>query len=490
MNSATAERPPTSDNRNWLAVALLSPLLWGGLLTVGFYALISHLPAKRELAQRYFCSHPLEYATTGLFFVALATLAVKAIRLSGERAALSNDLLLDEAHSRETSDPLQRAVAVQHRLTTLPSLLRRTQLAERVRDVCLYVRGQQSSRRLEDHLKYLADLAADRLHDSYALVRTITWAIPILGFLGTVVGITIAIANVTPEQLDTSLGDVTSGLAVAFDTTALALTLSLLLVFCSFLVERSEQGILARVEEYGIQRLAPLFPSGSGETSPLLKAEAEAARQLLTRTEALIDRQTQLWQDALESLRKRWTETLEDQKTEFDGAIRQGMAATLENHAAQLSQARREFLAALNDASQQLCETVSSNQQAQTDRQNDFAERLVQLWQHVESEMCARQGQYMDRAEHLCQSLVGGLSQWQAELQKSNDAASSQIEELKSGRETLLQIVSEEKELTRLQARLTDNLDAVRATETFEQTLHTLSAAVNLLAARAHIKAA
>ena len=66
----------------------------------------------------------------------------------------------------------------------------------------------------------LADQAAERLHESYSLVRTITWAVPILGFLGTVVGITMAIANVTPEQLDTSLGEVTDGLAVAFDTTA------------------------------------------------------------------------------------------------------------------------------------------------------------------------------------------------------------------------------------------------------------------------------
>ncbi|MEI2659369.1 MAG: MotA/TolQ/ExbB proton channel family protein [Bifidobacterium adolescentis] len=52
------------------------------------------------------------------------------------------------------------------------------------------------------------------------LIRTITWAVPILGFLGTVIGITMAIANITPDQLESSLGEVTAGLAVAFDTTA------------------------------------------------------------------------------------------------------------------------------------------------------------------------------------------------------------------------------------------------------------------------------
>ena len=42
------------------AAFFTSPLLWGTLLTVGFYELIPHLPAYRALAERYFCGHPLE----------------------------------------------------------------------------------------------------------------------------------------------------------------------------------------------------------------------------------------------------------------------------------------------------------------------------------------------------------------------------------------------------------------------------------------------
>ena len=67
----------------------------------------------------------------------------------------------------------------------------------------------------------------------------------------------MAIANVTPEQLDSSLPEVTAGLAVAFDTTAQALTMSMLLVFATFLVERGEQSILNDVEQFGIDSLVP-----------------------------------------------------------------------------------------------------------------------------------------------------------------------------------------------------------------------------------------
>lgn len=45
-------------------------------------------------------------------------------------------------------------------------------------------------------------------------------------------------------------------------------------------------------------------------------------------------------------------------------------------------------------------------------------------------------------------------------------------------------MLQQEHELTRLQAKLTDNLQAIRAVETFEETLHSLTAAVHLLTAR------
>ncbi|MFG0296557.1 MAG: hypothetical protein ACF8PG_11690, partial [Maioricimonas sp. JB045] len=51
---------------------LTSPYIWGGLLTVGFYQLLPHLPVGREVAQRYFCGHPLEYVLAGMSFVGIS----------------------------------------------------------------------------------------------------------------------------------------------------------------------------------------------------------------------------------------------------------------------------------------------------------------------------------------------------------------------------------------------------------------------------------
>ncbi|MEX0715846.1 MAG: MotA/TolQ/ExbB proton channel family protein [Planctomycetaceae bacterium] len=418
-----------SQDSGWLGGALSSPILWGTALTVGFYALVPHMPVQRELLVRYFCGHPLEYVTAALFFLGLATLGRKLARQAAERSALASGLL-DAPALTEQTDPLHRAAVLDERLAAAPPRSRRTFFAARLADVCAYVRGRRSTAGLEEHLKYLAELAASRLYDSYATVRTITWAVPIVGFLGTVIGITLAIANITvdPDQLESSFLEVTGGLAVAFDTTALALALSLVLVFASFFVERGEQSVLADVEDLGIQRILTLFPETAPQsaTDPLLRAESQAAERLIERTDALVERQMRLWEESLEATRSRWLDTLARQQQAFDESLHKGMAATLSDHGGQLAEGRTQFLDALAAVS------------------NDLAENL------------------------------GG----------ARESAREMLVELRRQGEILLQIVGEEQQLVRLEGRLAENLDAIRAVERFDETLHSLNAAVHLLTAR------
>ena len=49
---------------------------------------------------------------------------------------------------------------------------------------------------IEDELKYLAELDFDRQQQRYSLVRILIWATPMLGFLGTVLGISQALGGI------------------------------------------------------------------------------------------------------------------------------------------------------------------------------------------------------------------------------------------------------------------------------------------------------
>jgi len=91
----------------------------------------------------------------------------------------------------------------------------------------------------------------------YALVRYIVWLIPTLGFIGTVVGISIALAfaGEADTQDPALLAELTKRLAVAFNTTLLALIMSAILVLIQHIVEAKEERALNRAGQYCLDHL-------------------------------------------------------------------------------------------------------------------------------------------------------------------------------------------------------------------------------------------
>lgn len=100
---------------------------------------------------------------------------------------------------------------------------------------------------------------------SYSVPRILVWAIPLLGFIGTVVGISKAVNGFSGflqdagdvEQIKAGIGTVTGGLAVAFDTTLLALFLSVLVMIPLVLIERYESRLLLGIDIFINDKLLP-----------------------------------------------------------------------------------------------------------------------------------------------------------------------------------------------------------------------------------------
>lgn len=474
---------PAHKSGSWFASLLCSPFLWGTVATVAFYSAIPVIPYDQAFLYRYFCSHWVLYATTWLFAIGVSILIQKGLRLPQQQAGLQINILRDNSLARE-QDWQRRLTQFQRRLAGAPTSLRHSELGTRFSDACDYLQARRTGNTLEEHLKYLHEIAVERLSDSYALVRTIIWAIPILGFLGTVIGITLAITSITPEQLESSMATVTSGLAVAFDTTALSLSLSMIVVFVSFLVERAEQSILSRVESLTLREFAPLFISGPAAEGPLDQAEREAANHLLARTTAVVDHQTQAWHDTLLQMRSRWEQTLELQQQEFARAIQSGMQATLQSHLQEVHSASRDLLTGFQGVARNLGESLVGLQGALQQQQADQLAAQQARWaelQHAFADLRTEQGQYW---QGLVNTLTEQLQSWQQELQAATQTGTAQLHELHSQGAVLLRIVSEESDLTRLQHSLEENLESVRAVARFEEVLHSLNAAVHMLSAR------
>lgn len=96
------------------------------------------------------------------------------------------------------------------------------------------------------------------LSSSYTVVRGFIWAIPVLGFIGTVLGLSQAVGgfgNVVAqgadlEKLKNALGGVTAGLAVAFETTLIALVAALCIQLLMTLLEHAEEAFLDDCRDY------------------------------------------------------------------------------------------------------------------------------------------------------------------------------------------------------------------------------------------------
>jgi hypothetical protein len=92
----------------------------------------------------------------------------------------------------------------------------------------------------------------------YNIVRYITWLIPSLGFIGTVIGIMLALnyagdrANVESADM---LYQVTERLGVAFSTTLLALVMAAILVFLQNVVQGREETALNKAGQYCLDNL-------------------------------------------------------------------------------------------------------------------------------------------------------------------------------------------------------------------------------------------
>ncbi len=280
-----------------------SPILWGGLAYAGFHVLWSQGFITNPFVLRYFAQHPVEYVETAMFMLGIAALILKALDIRAQRKTSVEPIL---PKSTAAGEPAETASTLQSVLDRLPRWQQTHVLVGRLRKGLLHVERAGSAEKLDDELKYLADEDADRAHASYGLVRLIIWAIPILGFLGTVIGIALAMGKLSPQALDTSLPEVMASLTIAFDTTALALSLSIVLFFGQFAVDRYEQGLLDRVNEQVAEELLGRFERVPDTPDGQLAAVRKSLQAILESHEQTVLHQMDTWQASVRSVAEQW----------------------------------------------------------------------------------------------------------------------------------------------------------------------------------------
>ncbi|NBO90870.1 MAG: biopolymer transporter ExbB [Planctomycetia bacterium] len=115
----------------------------------------------------------------------------------------------------------------------------------------------RSSRDVADIVRTQGDLNLGRLVSTMATVHYLAWAIPAIGFLGTVRGLAgaLTVGDTKREALARFIKEATGHLNVAFDCTLVALALSLVLMFLLHTQQRLEEELVIDCQQYSIDHL-------------------------------------------------------------------------------------------------------------------------------------------------------------------------------------------------------------------------------------------
>ena len=98
---------------------------------------------------------------------------------------------------------------------------------------------------------------------TYTLLKGFIWGIPVLGFIGTVLGLSQAVGGfgvvvaqgADVEKLKSSLGGVTGGLSVAFETTLIALAAAFVLQIWLTMIKKQEEDFLDECSDYCLRKI-------------------------------------------------------------------------------------------------------------------------------------------------------------------------------------------------------------------------------------------
>ena len=301
------------------------PLLWGSVLSITFYEFLNG-PLDSEnhpLLHRYFLGHPIAIATTVMFFIAMAALILRGVNLLGQQLVLST-FKFPEIDAQWKQDDREQASEVLLQTESWSPRVITSYLGTRLTDLLEMIRSTGTAATLGDEMKYASERDADRQYEGASLVRIIIWATPMLGFLGTVMGITQALGDLAGQQIGDDLNGAMqglfSGLYVAFDTTAVALTLSIVLMFCQFMSDQLESQILSDVDQQVEDALRSRFSGNKDRASDSWSVVVEE----------MVKGQASQWSDAITVIQKQWQQWTAQQGESMGDAMSLAMISAME----------------------------------------------------------------------------------------------------------------------------------------------------------------
>ncbi len=397
------------------------PFLTAGALTAAFFWFVHQDSMQGSMLQRYTTEHMVEYIVVAFFIWGVTDILYRLGSYPREMAALRK-LVLPPRHGRE---PVSSAANLRAFVLQQPEWVQNSRFGQRLLNALTYLEENGSADGFSDYLYWLSDMDEAKTHDNFGLVRFIGWLAPVLGFLGTVLHFGTALTGLSVTDMADRLPEVVSELGTAFNTTTAALACAMTMMFCLFICERTERGIIKQIDRRTEFYLLNRFEVADANLSPFLNA-----------------------------LRMTNDATIATVKSSLEGQ----MTMMLSNFDA----VQNKFDARHQRMTQLWEEAVLSFQQQSTTVENEREQRLRRVLEEVKA---GRESQRLQ-----LETTVEKLESVKKDFGRFVDALGS--------------VVKGEGRLVELQTSLSQNLQLLRETQQIDEAVHGLTAAIHLLTAR------
>ena len=239
------------------AFALLLGAMFAGVLYALMIFVFIHVPIANKVAAM-FMRPTNQFAVipaTVFFFWGVAILILKGKKVQFQERALKLSAVPAQPEFILTETTAATVLARIHSLVDNP---RHFILLNRIDRALSNFKNIGQVNDVSSILRTQAENDEDQVASSYVVVNGLVWGIPVLGFIGTVLGLSLAIGRFTLtlqsagdlELIRSSLQGVTGGLATAFETTLIALSFTLILQLGITFRQKREMAFLDECNDY------------------------------------------------------------------------------------------------------------------------------------------------------------------------------------------------------------------------------------------------
>ncbi|MEM9480941.1 MAG: MotA/TolQ/ExbB proton channel family protein [Verrucomicrobiota bacterium] len=331
-SAAAGNRPQRTgwEEKDHANVNFGKSLLIGAAITAGFLLLMMPFRGSR-IADIFLDRGWVNYTETFLFCWGLTILFMKW-RMTQRQTRAAFLELFPERLGREINN--RNVGGFIENVYKVPISLRDSIIVNRIRKALELFESRNNNAEVGAFLNTQSDLDANRSAGSYTLLKVFLWAIPILGFIGTVMGLSTAVGslamgdNTDPEALKSAINNLTGGLGIAFDTTLLGLILSILLSFPLALVQKMEDETLTIIDTFCTEKMLPKLNDSHDPVADGLLEKAESipglVSSLATAHETFLDNlnnATLILRDVGETLQTRLESHQQTVENSFENAV-------------------------------------------------------------------------------------------------------------------------------------------------------------------------